>query len=91
MHAIWQHIWGVNGVSAKHVIQKFLQRELCAWCVVKIVHSKTKHMYIVIETFDPLFPSIVSDPETGMPLLFDTQEEAQEEADNCQEAIVVEI
>lgn len=47
-------------------------------------------MFIVIDTFDLDFPYIVSS-ETGMPLLFDTKEEAQKEADECQEAIVVEI
>jgi hypothetical protein len=48
-------------------------------------------MYIVIDTFDQLYPNIVVDPENGMPLLFDSKEEAQKEADECQEAIVVEI
>lgn len=48
-------------------------------------------MYIVIETFDPEFPCIVSNPEDGMPLLFDNQEDAQKEADDCQIGIVVEI
>lgn len=47
-------------------------------------------MYIVIETFDTTFPSIICDEE-GCPLLFDTIEEAKEEADECQDAIVVEI
>ena len=48
-------------------------------------------MFIVIDTFDSSYPFIVSDMDTGMPLLFDTKKEAQEEADECQEAIVVEI
>jgi hypothetical protein len=48
-------------------------------------------MYIVIETFDPYYPSIVVDIESGMPLLFDTKEEAEAEAYECQKAIVVEI
>ena len=47
-------------------------------------------MFIVIDTFDSDFPQIVCS-ETGMPLLFDTKEEAQKEADECQKAIVVEI
>jgi hypothetical protein len=47
--------------------------------------------WIVIDTFDRYFPCIVVDPENGMPLLFDTEEEAQEEANECQIAIVVEI
>ena len=48
-------------------------------------------MYIVIDTFDPYWPTIVSDPDSGAPLQFDTREEAQEEADQCQDAIVVEL
>jgi hypothetical protein len=48
-------------------------------------------MFIVIDTFDMYFPCIVTDPENGMPIIFDTKEEAQEEADKCQEAIVVEL
>jgi hypothetical protein len=48
-------------------------------------------MYIVIETFDSSYPSIVVDMESGMPLLFDTKEEAEAEADECQMGIVVEI
>lgn len=47
-------------------------------------------MFIVIDTYDLYFPYIVPN-ETGMPLLFDTKEEAQKEADECQKAIVVEI
>jgi hypothetical protein len=46
-------------------------------------------MYIVIETFDPYFPTIVVNPDDGMPLLFETEEEAQVEADQCQKGIVV--
>lgn len=48
-------------------------------------------MYIVIETFDSHFPYIVSSPDDGMPLLFDNIKDAQNEADDCQAAIVVEI
>lgn len=48
-------------------------------------------MYIVIDTFDPYFPCIVSDPDNGMPLLFETLEAAQAEADECQDAKVVEL
>ena len=48
-------------------------------------------MYIVIDTFDPYWPAIVSDPDSGAPLLFDTREEAQEEADQCQDATIVEL
>lgn len=40
-------------------------------------------MYIVIECFDVYWPTIVTDEE-GKPLLFDTLEEAQKEADDCQ-------
>ena len=45
-------------------------------------------MYIVIETFDLYYPTIVTN-EDGFPLLFNTIEEAQAEADNCQKGIVV--
>lgn len=48
-------------------------------------------MYIVIETFDPYFPFIVVDPDDATPLIFDTEEEAQAEADKCQQGIVVSI
>lgn len=48
-------------------------------------------MYIVIDTTDSFYPCIVVDIETSMPLLFDTREEAEKEAEDCQEAIVVEI
>lgn len=47
-------------------------------------------MFIVIDTFDAEFPMIVCDPDSGIPLIFDTREEAQAEADDCQEAIIVE-
>jgi len=46
-------------------------------------------MYIVIETFDQDFPFIVVNPDDGMPLIFETEEEAQKEADQCQKGIVV--
>lgn len=48
-------------------------------------------MFIVIDTFDPYYPYIVSDMDSNMPLLFETKEEAQEEADDCQTAIIIEI
>lgn len=48
-------------------------------------------MYIVIETFDKSFPSIVCDPEDSMPIIFDTENEAQKEANKCQDGIVVDI
>ena len=47
-------------------------------------------MYIVIETFDKVFPYIVTDQD-GMPLVFDSLKEANKEADNLQDGIVVEI
>lgn len=47
-------------------------------------------MWIAIETFDKIFPYIACDEE-GMPLVFDTLEEAQAEADDLQLGIVVEI
>lgn len=45
-------------------------------------------MFIVIEIFDPQWPVIVTNEE-GYPLLFDTKEEAEKEASQCQKAIVV--
>ncbi|MEI6887510.1 MAG: hypothetical protein WCK31_04725 [bacterium] len=48
-------------------------------------------MYIVIETFDPYYPNIIVDIISGFPLLFDTEAEAQAEADECQKGIVVQI
>lgn len=48
-------------------------------------------MYIVIDTFDQMYPSIVVDVETGMPLLFAKREDAEAEAEECQVALVVEI
>lgn len=48
-------------------------------------------MFIVIDTFDPYYPYIVSDVDNGMPLLFDNREEAEIEAGDCQDAIVIEI
>ena len=46
--------------------------------------------WIVIETFDRHWPSICTDTD-GRPLIFETEEEAQEEADDCQDAVIVEI
>jgi hypothetical protein len=46
-------------------------------------------MYIVIEAFDTSYPMIVIDEISGMPLIFETEEEAQKEADECQKGIVV--
>lgn len=45
-------------------------------------------MYIVIEKFDIEYPTIVTD-EDGFPKLFDTREEAQTEANDCQDGLVV--
>ena len=47
-------------------------------------------MYIVIEAHDINWPVIVTD-EDGQPLIFNTEQEAQEEADECQNGIVVEL
>lgn len=47
-------------------------------------------MYIVIETFDKVFPYIVSDRD-GMPMVFDNREDAESEAEELQLGIVVEI
>lgn len=46
-------------------------------------------MYIVVDIFDTHFPSIVCN-EDGYPLLFDSEEDAQQEANQCQRAVVVE-
>lgn len=46
-------------------------------------------MFIVIDVFDRTYPSIVTD-ENGMPMLFDTEAEAQAEADDCQDGCVFE-
>jgi len=55
-----------------------------------VPHQNLNTMFIVIETFDPTFPSIATN-EDGYPLLFDTEKEAQKEADDCQMGVVVEI
>jgi hypothetical protein len=47
--------------------------------------------WIVIDTFDPEFPAIVCDPESGTPLIFENEKEAQAEAGECQSATVVKI
>ena len=46
--------------------------------------------YIVIEAFDPEWPTIVTD-EDGKPLIFEDSSEALQEADDCQNGIIVEI
>ena len=56
-----------------------------------IINYKPNKMYIVIETFDPLWPAIQVDPDNGMPLIFETEEEAQKEANECQNGIVVKV
>ncbi len=48
-------------------------------------------MFIVIDTFDTFYPSIVVQQDTGMPLIFETRQEAEKEAEDCQEAVIVEI
>lgn len=53
-----------------------------------VPHQKPNVMFIVIETFD--IPTIVVG-EDGLPLEFDTIEEARAEAEECQDAIVVQI
>lgn len=48
-------------------------------------------MFIVIETHGgPEYAAICTDSE-GNNLVFDTREEAQKEADDCQDGIVVEL
>lgn len=44
--------------------------------------------YVVIDDFNGLI-NLVVDPEDGMTKVFDTKEEAQAEADECQDGIVV--
>jgi hypothetical protein len=46
--------------------------------------------YIVIEDFDPAYPWIVTNTD-GIPLIFETKEEAEEEASQCQNGKVVEL
>ncbi len=45
--------------------------------------------YIVIEIFDPLYPIIVTD-SNGNPMIFDTKQQAEYEASECQNGIIVE-
>ena len=45
--------------------------------------------FIVIELFDKEFPNIVT-TEDGMPKIFDTREEAEVEAEDCQDGVVFE-
>lgn len=47
-------------------------------------------MFIVIEKFNPDYPTIVTD-EDGQPIIFQTIEEAEIETDNCQDGQIVEI
>lgn len=52
---------------------------------------KIKIMFIVIEKHGgPEYAAICTDQE-GNNLVFDTREEAQKEADDCQDGIIVEI
>ena len=44
--------------------------------------------YIVIEIFDRNYPVIVTNSD-GFPLLFNTREEAELEASQCQRGIVI--
>lgn len=47
-------------------------------------------MYIVIEKFNPEWPTIVTDEE-GKPKLFDSWQAASEEAEDCQDGIIVDL
>lgn len=47
-------------------------------------------MYIVIEKFNPGWPTIVTDEE-GQPKLFDSWKSASEEAEDCQDGIIVDL
>jgi hypothetical protein len=46
-------------------------------------------IYIVIENFDPEYPTIVTGLGDDKPLLFDTRKEAEKEAHDCQNGVVV--
>ena len=48
-------------------------------------------MWIVIEKFDREWPVIVGAYGTDTPAMFDTEEEAQKEADECQDGQVVKL
>ena len=48
-------------------------------------------MYIVIETHGGPEYAVICMDEFGNNLIFDTIEEAQKEADNCQYGIIVEV
>jgi len=45
--------------------------------------------FIVIDLFDKDFPNIVTD-ENGVPKIFDTREEAETEAEDTQDGMVIE-
>lgn len=47
-------------------------------------------MYIVIDTFDPNWPSIVTD-EDGKPKLFSSHSAASDECDELQDGIIVDL
>lgn len=46
--------------------------------------------YVVIEDFNGLI-NLVADPESGVTKVFNTKEEAQEEASECQNGIIVNL
>lgn len=48
-------------------------------------------MYIVIEVEDLTCPYIIGSPETGMPIVFDNEDDAYKEAENCHRPIIVNI
>ena len=48
-------------------------------------------MFIVLETHGGAEYAIVCVNEDGTNMVFDTKKEAQAEADNCQEGLVIEI
>ena len=47
-------------------------------------------MYIIIELFDKTFPTIVTNEE-GIPLVFEDKNEAEIEAEDCQNGLIVDI
>jgi hypothetical protein len=47
--------------------------------------------YIVIETFGGPEYAIITTDQEGNNLVFETQEDAEEEASNCQDGLVVDL
>lgn len=54
------------------------------------IQEDSKGRFVVIEDFNGMI-SLVSDPETGDTLVFDTYEEAEVEAEDCQNGKIVKL